>query len=57
MRVDLLLCDFKNCKYQFDGNCTDEKRHDECDYMKLCHFAQNMMNMMEQFDTTIHKYA
>ena len=35
MRADLPLCNFKNCKYQFDGNCTDEKRYDECDYTRL----------------------
>ena len=60
MRADLPLCDFKNCKYQFDGNCTVKERYDECDYTRLyqkCidihHIAHNMMNMLEQFDTTI----
>lgn len=57
MRADLPLCDFKNCKYQFDGNCTVKERYDECDYMKLYHRWQNMMNMLEQFDATIHKYT
>lgn len=32
MRIDLPCCDFKNCKFQFDGNCTDRARHEKCEY-------------------------
>ena len=35
MRADLPFCDFKNCKYQFDGNCTVKEHYDECDYTRL----------------------
>ena len=60
MRADLPLCNFKNCKYQFDGNCTVKERHDKCDYIRLhqkCvdihHIAHNMMNMLEQIYTIV----
>lgn len=30
MRIDLPCCSFKNCKFQFDGNCTEESEYDMC---------------------------
>lgn len=35
MRIDLPRCDFKNCKYQFDGNCMDKGRYEKCEYIEL----------------------
>ncbi len=32
MRIDLPLCGFKNCKYQFDGNCTHEDEYETCEF-------------------------
>ena len=33
MRIDLPRCNFKNCKYCFDGNCTSKKQYERCDYL------------------------
>lgn len=35
MRIDLPCCGFKNCRYQFDGNCTNKKEYERCEYMEL----------------------
>ena len=34
MRIDLPQCGFKNCRYQFDGNCISESktRYEKCEY-------------------------
>ena len=32
MRIDLPLCNFKNCRYSFDGNCTRQDRYVWCEY-------------------------
>lgn len=37
MRIDLPGCNFKNCKYSFDGNCTNKQKYENCDYR---HFAE-----------------
>ena len=35
MRIDLPACDFKNCYYQLDGNCTSACEHSNCEYRYL----------------------
>jgi hypothetical protein len=36
MRIDLPLCDFKNCRYFFDHNCTAKNGiKDRCEYRQL----------------------
>lgn len=30
MRIDLPGCGFRNCKYYFDGNCTDKVKYSDC---------------------------
>lgn len=30
MRIDLPCCGFRNCKYYFDGNCTDKVKYSDC---------------------------
>ena len=35
MRIDLPCCGFKNCRYQLDGNCISEDKHDNCEYHRL----------------------
>ena len=32
MRVDLPQCNFKNCKYCFDSNCTKKNEYERCEY-------------------------
>lgn len=32
MRIDLPLCNLKNCRYSFDGNCTRKDKYDWCEY-------------------------
>jgi hypothetical protein len=34
MRIDLPQCDFKNCKYCFDGNCTKKNEYERCEYRR-----------------------
>lgn len=35
MRIDLPCCGFKNCRYQFDGNCTRKEKYQDCEYQNL----------------------
>lgn len=32
MRIDLPLCDLKTCRIQFDHNCTDKTKYEQCHY-------------------------
>ena len=32
MRIDFPQCNFKNCRYSFDGNCTNRDKYKCCDY-------------------------
>ena len=32
MRIDLPGCSFKNCRYNYDCNCTKQAEYDRCDY-------------------------
>ena len=32
MRIDLPTCNLKTCRHCFDGNCTDRKARDRCEY-------------------------
>lgn len=32
MRIDLPRCNFKNCKYHLDCNCTSQNRYDTCEF-------------------------
>ena len=45
MRIDLPCCGFKNCKYQFDGNCMDKGRYEKCEYIEL---ALNVLPSAQQ---------
>lgn len=35
MRIDLPLCNFKNCRYCFDGNCIEPNKGERCEYDNL----------------------
>lgn len=35
MRIDLPQCDFKNCRKQFDGNCSSKELFKSCSYQQL----------------------
>lgn len=35
MRIDLPLCNFRNCKYQFDGNCRDKVEYEQCEFTRI----------------------
>ena len=35
MRIDLPQCNFRNCKYQFDGNCTDRLMYERCEFNRM----------------------
>lgn len=35
MRIDLPYCNFKNCKYQLDGNCTDQLMYERCEFNRM----------------------
>ena len=32
MRIDLPRCNFKNCRYCFDSNCTKKSEQERCEY-------------------------
>ncbi len=32
MRIDLPRCNFKNCRYCFDSNCTKKSEYERCEY-------------------------
>ena len=32
MRIDLPGCNFKNCRFSYDGNCTNKIEYDRCEY-------------------------
>lgn len=32
MRIDLPLCSFKDCRYNFDCNCIDKNRKEKCEF-------------------------
>ena len=32
MRLDLPQCNFKNCRFSFDGNCTNKIEYERCEY-------------------------
>lgn len=32
MNIDKPRCNFKNCRYCFDGNCINEVRREDCEY-------------------------
>lgn len=34
MRIDLPQCNFKNCRYSADGNCTNKARKELCEFDK-----------------------
>ena len=37
MRIDIPLCNFRNCKYQFDGNCTNQLPYgyERCEFNRM----------------------
>lgn len=35
MRIELPQCGFKQCRFQFDGNCVKETEFDRCEYRKM----------------------
>lgn len=35
MRIDLPQCGFKQCKFQFDGNCLHKSEYERCDYRRM----------------------
>lgn len=35
MRIDLPQCGFKNCKFQADGNCINQREHDRCEHIRM----------------------
>ena len=41
MRIDLPQCNFKNCRFSFDGNCTNKIEYDRCEYrIAKCDLAE-----------------
>lgn len=51
MRIDLPQCNFKNCKYCFDGNCTSKKQYERCDYLYAR--AEAISEFAERLKTTL----
>ena len=41
MRIDLPGCNFKNCCFSYDGNCTNKIEYDRCEYrIAKCDLAE-----------------
>jgi len=51
MRIDLPQCNFKNCRYNFDGNCTNRDKYNYCDYRfaKINAIKEFAMRLKEEF--------
>ena len=48
MRIDLPCCGFKNCKYYFDGNCTDKVRYSDCQLSFLeNYYVESIKNLQK----------
>lgn len=39
MRIDLPCCSFKNCRYCFDGNCTNKTEIEHCEFRMFCKYV------------------
>lgn len=55
MRIDLPLCSFKNCRYNFDGNCESREKKDKCEFdiginllEQLAKGGENQAEIMEK---------
>lgn len=60
MRIDLPQCNFKNCRYSFDGNCTNLSKYEWCDYRfakinAIKEFSERLKTETE-FSDTITKF-
>lgn len=47
MSINEPCCGFQNCKYQFDGNCTNKNRYERCEYMNMRFFLLELQEKME----------
>lgn len=50
MRIDLPRCNFKNCRYCFDSNCTKKSEYERCEYQlakaeAIKEFAENIKDI------------
>jgi hypothetical protein len=48
MRIDLPTCGFKNCRYCFDGNCTNKIEYEVCEFQRLklyVYYTDNIDNI------------
>lgn len=43
MRIDLPLCGFKACRYQYDGNCTKQVEYTKCSYINAVKTLESIM--------------
>jgi len=48
MRIDLPGCGLEYCKYQFNGNCTDTKRYETCDYRHVSERLYEYESLVEK---------
>ena len=55
MRIELPTCGFKNCKYYFDGNCTNKIEYHKCEYGFLKYFAHTYEKQLLEFMDNIFK--
>lgn len=51
MRIDLPRCNFKNCRYCFDSNCTKKTEYKRCEYR----FAKS--DAIKEFAERLNKQA
>lgn len=51
MRIDLPCCGFKNCKFQFDGNCTNRNEYDRCEFQEYKHDFYNAIEHLRETES------
>lgn len=48
MRIDLPRCNFKNCRYCFDSNCTNQNRYKTCDFREAKDEVETLNNIIKE---------
>ena len=54
MRIDLPRCNFRNCKYCFDGNCNKKSEYDRCEMRFHDDFPDCSISGCEAASKTCH---
>lgn len=53
MRIDLPGCNFKYCKYCFDGNCTSKDKYDNCEFIDAIKKKEMFFLLLEEMNSPV----